>query len=63
MEDILNNFDDNEVGYFLDVDLKYLDEIKKKTKNFPFSPENQFSLQDKLTDYMKKNETRYLYQM
>ena len=39
---ILNTPDDNEIGYFLEVDLKYLDNIKKnKTKYFPFCPENK----------------------
>ena len=54
MEDILNTSDDSEVGYFVEVDLKYPEEIREKTKNFPFCPENKFSPQDKYTDYMKK---------
>ena len=54
LEDILNTADDSEVGYFLEVDLKYPDEIKKKSKNFPLCPENKFSPQDKFYDYMKK---------
>ena len=39
--EILNTPDDNEIGYFLKVDLKYPDNIKEKTKNFPFCPENR----------------------
>ena len=34
--DILN-------GYFIECDLKYPDEIKEKTKYFPFAPENKLS--------------------
>ena len=54
LDDILNTADDSEVGYFLEVDLNYPDEIKKKSKNFSFCPENNFSPQDKFTDYMQK---------
>ena len=40
LDEILNTPDDNEIGYFLEVDLKYPDDIKQKTKYFPFCPEN-----------------------
>ena len=50
LEDILNTSDDSGVGYFLEVDLKFPDGIKQKTKNFPFSPENEFSPQDKFNN-------------
>ena len=30
---------DNEIGYFVEVDLKYPDSIKEKTKIFPISQE------------------------
>ena len=40
LEEILNTPEDNEIGYLLEVDLKYLDNIKEKTKHFPFCPEN-----------------------
>ena len=32
----LNTPDDADIGYFVEVDLKYPDDIKEKTKNFPF---------------------------
>ena len=32
LEEILNTLDDSEIGYFLEVDLKYPDNIKEKTK-------------------------------
>ena len=54
LEEILNTPDDNEIGYFLEVDLKHLDNIKEKTKNFPFCPEKKKIDPDKYNDYMKK---------
>ena len=43
LEEIVNTPDDNDVGYFMEVDLKYHDNIKKKTKYFPFAPKKSFS--------------------
>ena len=34
-EEILNNSDDSDIGYIVEVDLKILDEITEKTKKFP----------------------------
>ena len=55
LDEILNTPDDADIGYFLEVDLKYPDDIKEKTKNFPFCPENKFIHKDKYNDneYMK----------
>ena len=39
LEEILNTPDDSDIGYFVEVDLKYPDNIKEKTINFPFAPE------------------------
>ena len=41
LEDILNTPDHSDIGYFVEVDLKYPDDIKEKTKNFPFAPVNK----------------------
>ena len=41
LDEILNTPDDSEIGYFLEVDLKYPDNIKQKTIYFPFCPENK----------------------
>ena len=41
VEDILNTPDDSDIGYFIEVDLKYSDKIKEKTRNFPFVPMNK----------------------
>ena len=34
LEDIINTPDDNDIGYFVEVDLKCPDNIKEKTKKF-----------------------------
>ena len=38
LEDILNTPDYSDIGYFIEVDLNYPDNIKEKTQNFPFAP-------------------------
>ena len=48
LDDILNTSDDSEIGYFVEVDLKYPDNIKEKTKYFPFCPENKFQSSRKI---------------
>ena len=53
LDEILNTPDDADIGYFVEVDLKYPDDTKK-TKNFPFCPENKKINPDKYNDYMKK---------
>ena len=52
LDEILNTPDDNEIGYFLEVDLKYADDIKEKTRYFPFCPENKKINPDKYNEYM-----------
>ncbi len=54
LEDILNCPDDGDIGFFVEVDLKYPDNIKEKTKNFPFAPMNKKINPDKFSDYMKE---------
>ena len=54
LEEILNISDDNEIGYFLEVDLKYPDNIKEKTKHFPFCPEKKKIDPDKYNDYLNE---------
>ena len=39
LEEILNVFDDSDFGYFGEVDLSYPDDIKVKSKHFPFALE------------------------
>ena len=53
LEDILNTPDDSDIGYFIEVDLKYPDNIKQKTKNLPFAPVNKKVNPDNFNDHMK----------
>ena len=41
LKDNLSTPADSDVGYFAEIDLKYPDEVKEKTKNFPFSPQKK----------------------
>ena len=54
LEDILNTPDDSIIGYFIEVDLTYPNNIKVKTKNFPFAPVNKKINPDKFSDYVKE---------
>ena len=54
LEDIINTPDDNDIGYFIEVDLKYPENIKEKTKNFPFAPMNKKINPVNFNDYMKE---------
>ena len=53
LEDILNTPDDSNVGYFIEVDLKYPDNLKEETKIFPFAPVSKKINPEKFSDYMK----------
>ena len=54
LEDILNTPDDSDIGYFVEADLIYPDNIKQKTKNCPFAPVNKKINPDDFNDYMKE---------
>ena len=54
LEDILNTSDDSDIGYFVEVDIKSPDNIKQKTKNFPFAPENKKINPNTFNDYTKE---------
>ena len=54
LEDILNTPDDSDIGYFVEADLRYPDNIKQRTKNFPFAPVNKKINPDDFNDYMKE---------
>ena len=41
LEELSKTPDDSDVGYFVEVDLRYPDNKKEKTKKFPFCPENK----------------------
>ena len=54
LEDILNTPHDSNIGYFIEVDLKYPDNMEEKTKNIPFAPETKKINPDYFSDYMKE---------
>ena len=58
LDEILNTPDDGDIGYFVEVDLKYPDDIKEKRKSFPLAPENEIIADDKYNDYMKQIEPK-----
>ena len=41
LKDILKTPDDSDIGYFIEVDLKYPDNTKYETRIFPFAPQNR----------------------
>ena len=55
---VLNTSDCSNTGYVLIVDLIYPDNIKYKSKNFPFCPENKTINPDNYTEYMKEHEPK-----
>ena len=54
LDKTLNTPADADIGYFIEVDLEYAENMKEKTKNFPFCPENKKINPDDYNDYMKK---------
>ena len=56
LEEILINPDDSDIGYFIEVDIKYSDNKKNETKNFPFAPVNRKINPDNFNDYTKEVE-------
>ena len=46
------------MGYFVEVDLKYPDKKKEKTKNSAFCPEYKKCNKNVFCDYLKKKKTR-----
>ena len=53
LQDILNTPDDSDIGYLIEADLKYPDNIKEKTKNSPFAPVNKKNDPETFNKYMK----------
>ena len=54
LEEILITPDDSDIGYFIEADLNYPDNIKEKTKNFPFCPENKHIPKAKYNDFLNR---------
>ena len=55
LEDILNTNNDSDVGCFVEVDLSYPDNTRRKTKHFPSARVKKIDLDD-FSDYMKKTK-------
>ena len=54
LEDILNTLDDSDIGYFIEVDLNYPDNIKEKTINFPLAAMNKKISPDNFSNYLRE---------
>ena len=59
-EDILNTPDNSDIGFLLEVDLRYHDIIRQKTKHFLFAPENKNISSDVFHNHMKKKKPKKL---
>ena len=54
LENILKTTDDSDIGYFIEVDFNYPDDIKEKTKHFPFAPVKKKIHLEYFSDLMKE---------
>ena len=54
LDEILNTSDDSNFDLFIELDLRYPDNIEEKTKNFQFCPQNKICNKNEYSDYMKK---------
>ena len=52
LDEILRNSDNIDVGYLIEIHLKYSEERRKKTKYFPFCPEKKCSSEDNFFEYL-----------
>ena len=58
LEDILKTPDNSDIGFFAEVHLTHPDNMKEKSKHFPFAPENKNNNPDNFTIYMNKNKSK-----
>ena len=58
LEETLYTQDDSEIGFFREVDLRYSNSTKEKTRKFPFCPGNNVFLKDKYIDFMKNKKPK-----
>ena len=48
----------SDIGSFVEVDLRYPNKIKGKTKSFPICPENKVSTRDKFSDHVNEMDPK-----
>ena len=53
--DTMSINDKSSIGYFLEVDLQYLEELHELHNNFPLAPEKLTVFNDMLSNYCKTN--------
>ena len=58
LEEIIDTSDDSYVDYFLEVDLRYPDNIIEKAMKYQFCPESKIIPKDKNNDYMNKKNLK-----
>ena len=59
IEDISNTPDDSNIGFFVEVDLNFSDNIKKNKKLYCFFNEQKANIND-FTEYMKSSKPKKL---
>ena len=59
--EILNTSDNSDIGYFLEVDVRYPYSIGQRTKHFPFCPGNKSISKEDFIDNMKKIKPKKTY--
>ena len=57
--DIMSNNDNTSIGYFLEVDLEYPEELHEGHNDFPLAPEKFAVSNDMLSNYCKKIADKY----
>ena len=57
--DVMSINEKNDIGYFLEVDLKYPDELHKLHNDYPLAPEERADSSDMLSEYCKKIADKY----
>ena len=57
--DVMSISEKNPIGYFLDVDLKYPDELHELHNDYPIAPEKIAVSSDMLSNYCKKIADKY----
>ena len=56
LRETITKMNDSETGYFVEFDLRYPLNFRKKTGIFLFCPQNKHIAVEKITEYMQKTE-------